>query len=885
MAAADGAAAAAAERARRHHLEALVELWLREKGIDGAEADPDLRRLLANPQFAHVVRAVEADRSATARRPADALPALNELVATSSTGSAGRDDDWLGKHGEHDGVHGVPSLWRIGVGRLGMAGTPFEVAVPLLDESHLQISSHHKGRPVALGLVENLLMRVVSHFRPGLVALHLWDVEHLTGPLPSLHPLTRTGILHVHDPAGLPHLLDELADRIRRVHGDVLATGERTLADRARTAGARTEPWVVVVLVGNRQALRDEEHRALSRIARGGLACGVQLIMLDVPMAIGAPVETVDVDDRGLAHTSMTGRYVQVELEPRFPETQVSGGCHAIADEHESWRSRVGTFADLLPRSTWGTRESKTGLRAPVGFADAGVVELVLDDASPHALVGGPSGSGKTNLLLAWIAALATRYSPRELSLYLLDFKEGVSFAQFAPGRTDPTWLPHARLIGVNVNDDREFGLALLQYLSDEMRRRAAAAKDREVTKLEDLRDIDPEGHWPRIVAIIDEFQYLFVERDAVTRAALILLEDIARRGRSQGIHLVLASQDVSGIEAFWGRPAIFEQFVLRIALPRARRVLDERNEAPLELPRWHAVLNHESGLKHGNLIARIPNASAPGLVRDDVQRQIPESWFEGLAEPRLFDGSRAPRVAELLVGIEPGDRQAPVGQCIDLQASPAVVDVPDAPGRNLAVLGASAGPAVRVLATATAGLVEGYRPGFVDVVLAALVEEAVEPVERLRKRLEADGHAPRVVGRDEIKSVVEELAAQVTKRLASGERPATVLVLFGADAADPVLERPGTEALRTLVHFGPETGLHVLGWWRSAPRLKALLIMGAVVDDVGAWVALDVQGSELQPLLPGTMLTWSPRPGRALFFDRAQHSVPRVIVVPGELP
>jgi S-DNA-T family DNA segregation ATPase FtsK/SpoIIIE len=60
---------------------------------------------------------------------------------------------------------------------------------------------------------------------------------------------------------------------------------------------------------------------------------------------------------------------------------------------------------------------------------------------------------------------------------------------------------------------------------------------------------------------------------------------------------------------------------------------------------------------------------------------------------------------------------------------------------------------------------------------------------------------------------------------------------------------------------------------------------MGAVVDDVGAWVALDVQGSELQPLLPGTMLTWSPRPGRALFFDRAQHSVPRVIVVPGELP
>ena len=96
------------------------------------------------------------------------------------------------------------------------------------------------------------------------------------------------------------------------------------------------------------------------------------------------------------------------------------------------------------------------------------------------------------------------------------------------------------------------------------------------------------------------------------------------------------------------------------------------------------------------------------------------------------------------------------------------------------------------------------------------------------------------------------------------------------------MLERSGVDGLKTLVHFGPETGLHVLGWWRSAPRLKALLSLGAVVDDVGAWVALDVQGAELQNLLPGTLFTWSPRPGRALFLDRAQHSAPQVIVVPG---
>jgi hypothetical protein len=56
---------------------------------------------------------------------------------------------------------------------------------------------------------------------------------------------------------------------------------------------------------------------------------------------------------------------------------------------------------------------------------------------------------------------------------------------------------------------------------------------------------------------------------------------------------------------------------------------------------------------------------------------------------------------------------------------------------------------------------------------------------------------------------------------------------------------------------------------------------MNASVDDLGAWVALDVQGAELGTLAPGMIVRWSPRPGRGLFFDRAQHSLPEVVIVP----
>ena len=350
----------------------------------------------------------------------------------------------------------------------------------------------------------------------------------------------------------------------------------------------------------------------------------------------------------------MTGPYVRVRPEPPRPLGAVTDACHAIADGYDEWRSRIATFDDLLPAREVGRSRSHAGL-GPRSPSPTGERSIRLDDASPHALIGGPSGSGKTNLLLTMISSLAARYTPDELEFYLLDFKEGVSFAQLAPGGPRQTWLPHARLIGVNINTDREFGLALLQFLADEMRRRAAAAKAAGVTKLEELRERGraPRRAWPRIVAVIDEFQYLFAETDAVTRAATALLEDVARRGRSQGIHLVLASQDTSGIQAFWGRPAVFEQFVLRIALPRARRVLVDTNDAAVGLPRWHAVINHESGTKHGNRVVRIPNASTTGLM-GRVQRDLLARVRHGHPKPRLFDGCRSPRITELIGSCRP---------------------------------------------------------------------------------------------------------------------------------------------------------------------------------------------------------------------------------------
>ncbi len=887
-AAALGAADRLSEQAALAHAETLAELWLREENAEAtvSEALSVVRR---SSKLSGVVGRLDAEQDAAFsgwRR--DAPPELTGLVARAAPGAAGDDPDaWLGRPGTVEGTGPVPGLWQLGTGRAPGGGDDFRVGVPLLDESHLQVRSTAATRAQAESMVEMLVLRVLGYFRPGLVGVHVWDVGRFAGSLPGLYPLTRTGLLSVHDPAALGRLLGQLSERIRRVRTRVLARGHSSLRAVADTEGSRADPWVLVVLLGNRQSLGDEEHRQLQRVARDGTASGVSLILLDVPATLHGPVETVRFDDPpspgdpAPVRSSMTGDRILVRPDPPVPVERLVEAANAIAGEHERWRGRLGAFADLLPKA-WGEESSRDGVIAPIGFDDGMPIDARLDDSSPHALVGGPSGSGKTNLLLAWISAMAARYGPDELELYLLDFKEGVSFAQFAPGRRDPRWLPQARLVGVNINTDREFGLALLRYLSEQLRERAEAAKRHEVTKLSELRAVDPHGRWPRIVAVVDEFQYLFADGDTVTREATTLLEDVLRRGRSQGIHLVFASQDVSGIQAFWGRPAIMEQFVLRIALPRARRILADLNDASLELPRWHAVVNHESGIRHGNETARVPDATARDAV-DAVRGGMFDLAVErsgGVpARPVVFDGARAPHHRDLPLPPEPGAPVALLGQSIDVAGSAAAVEMAPVPGRNLGVIAPTGPDAVRVLGAATSAL--GSRARAATFVLAPLVAEAGDPAKTLGGELDEAGHDVETVGLEEIRDRIVALAAQVTERLTGEDRSPVFLVLYAVDAADGVLERPGSEALRTVLHSGPEVGVHVLGWWRTAARLRTQLGSSTAVDDLGAWVALDVPGSELGPFTPGMAPAWSPRPGRGLYFDRATLTRPEVLIVP----
>ncbi|WP_326945072.1 FtsK/SpoIIIE domain-containing protein [Amycolatopsis sp. NBC_01307] len=804
---------------------------------------------------------------------------LREVVAQNAPGPAGLPaGDWLGRVGHNAGIT-APGLWRVG-SATAAGGDPtraFDVAVPLLDESHLAITSAPKTRPTIDGIVQNLLIRVLSTFEPGAVRIHLWDIGQLTAILPDLYPLSRTSALSLYDPGRLEDLLDELAGHIRRIHATGMQAGHTSLRELRKAQQQRIEPFRIAVLYGNGETLEPERARDLKRVASGALAAGICLIMIDVPTVVSASVETLSLTDDRHAISSMTGTDLLVDLDPPMPSGQVIRAAGKIADALIAKQGGPRSFDDLLPPEL-GHHSSARELRAPVGFFEGEPVEVVIGDASPHALIGGPSGSGKTNFLYALLGSLSARYTPDELALYLLDFKEGVSFAGLAPGRKDASWLPHARLVGVNVNTDREFGLALLRFLTDELRRRSSAAKEHEVTNLADLREADPGGHWPRIVAVIDEFQYLFAGRDQVTATATQLLEDIARRGRSQGIHMVLASQDVAGIEAFWGKPAVFEQCTLRIAMPKARRVLAETNNAAVSAPKWHAVINHDSGIAHGNQLSHVPDASSKNVfVR--LQHRLWEEYQGRFPRPRLFDGAHSPVLERFpaFLDLKPTSKpRALLGQSIDVTEAACGVELPRAPGRNVAVLGSATAEALSIMDSAARSLSRQYEPGEVEFILSCPIEACASAALELTEHLRADGHAATLV--DDLTGVLESM----TGSMSGG---AKIMLLYGVDAALPTLEakavgqlKSGLDHLRVILKQGPSHGIHTIGWWRSIARLKDTLGF-AGTDDIGAWAALDVQGNELAPFAAGQVVHWSPRPGRALFFDRTTHGAPEVII------
>lgn len=255
---------------------------------------------------------------------------------------------------------------------------------------------------------------------------------------------------------------------------------------------------------------------------------------------------------------------------------------------------------DLQKEQDFWTKSSQSKVSVPVGW-DINHKEVCFEigEAQNHTLICGRSGSGKSNFLHVLIQNLAFYYAPDEVQLFLLDYKEGVEFNAY----TDPI-LEHARL--VSVASSVGFGMSFLSWLCDEIKKRAELFKQ---FKVKDLSDYRKHEKMPRLIVVIDEFQVLFSDnstkgKESVERS----LNTLLKKGRSYGVHLILATQTMRGGEI---DSSIKAQIANRIALPMdaddSAKILDD--DVACELVRPEGIFNNNGGHQKYHTKMSIPKA------------------------------------------------------------------------------------------------------------------------------------------------------------------------------------------------------------------------------------------------------------------------------------
>jgi DNA segregation ATPase FtsK/SpoIIIE, S-DNA-T family len=362
--------------------------------------------------------------------------------------------------------------------------------------------------------------------------------------------------------------------------------------------------------------------------------------------------------------TMPNGLTCEISLDEPPPNEQFNLITAAITAAAKNIKTDTVSFSDIYPSEFW-VGDSRREIRAPIGVTGArDKIEFWMGNNEDglvvsSALLAGKPGAGKSYTLHAIITSLAMKYSPDELELYLLDFKEGVEFQlyidpeqseQSAQEPNENRSLPHAKVI--SIESDREFGLSVLQQVQKQIEERANKFKTPgvNVENLKQYRDKTGEK-MPRILVVIDEFQYMFQERGSITDGLNLIFEDIMRRGRAFGIHLLLASQSPNVPNM---SNTLYSYIDLRMAMQMdqstANSVLAEGNTDAVDLldRPGKLIYNSDLGRKGSNNVGQVADVSQKERIKAVLQTQAvaKQREFERSTPLIVFNGTRPSKLA-----------------------------------------------------------------------------------------------------------------------------------------------------------------------------------------------------------------------------------------------
>ena len=718
------------------------------------------------------------------------------------------------------------------------------------------------------------------------------------------------------------HIRDRLDEIIAHIEGVIqkyLRSDYESIDQYNEQAGEIAEAYRFVFIYGFPENFDAEACLALERIMANGARCGVHVVMVwDEGKELSHGVKRKQiiqgadhyrVDGDGLVHLkAKNGGSVRFTLDTP-PEgdiiSQIVNNHGSLAKDgsrvevpYDKLMQRVmededGAFSGM--QEYWDLNNSQ-GLVAPLGPTGARKIQQLIfgiqGTTAHHALLIGRTGSGKSNLLHVLIVSLAEIYSPEQLEIFLVDFKKGVEFKDYAVHK-----LPHARVVA--IESELEFGLSVLRGMDDELTRRGEVFRDAGVQDIATCRQ-KTGNQMPRTLLIVDEFHELFTEEGSASQEALGIVERIARQGRSFGMHMVLASQSISGLRL---PRSILDQIGVRIAMQcseaDSRAVLADDNGAARLLERaGEAIYNDQNGLIEGN-----SPFQAAHLTEDERGRRLAK-----LREHAEHMYSDTPILAErfsgpfVFEGSEPADFTAcrPFHDALkegpDTTGSPALnlwvgepiamspahtINLKRQSGANVLVIDRNERLAFGVVFSSILSIAAQESP---ETVVFHIVDlSAADASHKDHSEIFANTfpHQANVYGRRGLEDVVAELAEEIGYRDLgdTGQMSKIILILFGAQRARD-LRREDTlsfaaptdsgnvhENLGKILREGPEFGIHTMIWCDTVQSFSRIFDNSAL-NEIGHRIAGTLSSADSIKLFDEPVASKLERENRMICYD-----------------
>ena len=436
-------------------------------------------------------------------------------------------DDTAGLHqtGMHETAMHETAMHETAMHDTDRAAYDLPTPVDLGPGSRLAIRGQH-----AVSIARSLMLQLAASCGPADLRMVVvtdrpaeWDclrgLPHLTQP---------DGSAAVVGEAGLGPLLADLGEHAAHL---VLIT------DLPGGLAARTSPL--------RRALADPTARALLLVLPAEV--GVPHLCTSVLTVASGPVGRWVADTRatllpvpvrfagiGARSACACTAALRTLIDPEDPLSVATGVPREL-----SLGTLLGDLGNSLTPAgivaTWVAAGPDPSPCTLIGMAADGTVDIDLVRDGPHGLIAGTTGAGKSELLRSLVAGMAAGASPAHLSFVLVDYKGGATFDACAA-------LPH--VVGVITDLDDHMADRALRSLHAELRRREGILREHRAADLAMLRSEAPHVVLPRLVVVIDEFAALVAEQPGFLHA----LVGVAQRGRSLGVHLLLATQRPNGV-------------------------------------------------------------------------------------------------------------------------------------------------------------------------------------------------------------------------------------------------------------------------------------------------------------------------------------------------